>query len=98
MLSIASRLSRNITVFNGRPFVRQFASASAEVVNIKLPENSFQTYKCDPPSLEIEVTKDELFRLYKEMVFMRRMETAADGLYKSKLIRGFCHLCSGQVS
>ncbi|CAB4409189.1 unnamed protein product [Rhizophagus irregularis] len=94
--SITSRLSRNISVFNGRSFVRQFASASAETVNIKLPESSFKTYKCDPPSLDIEVTKDELLRLYNEMAVMRRMETAADGLYKSKMIRGFCHLCTGQ--
>ncbi|GBB83893.1 hypothetical protein RclHR1_10560003 [Rhizophagus clarus] len=96
MLSITSRLSRNISVLNGRTFVRQFASASAETVNISLPEGSFKTYKCDPPSFEIEVTKDELLRLYKEMVVMRRLEVAADGLYKSKLIRGFCHLCTGQ--
>ena len=78
--------------------MRQFASASAEVINLKLPEESFKTYKCDPPSLELEVTKDELINLYKQMVITRRLETAADGLYKSKFIRGFCHLCTGQVS
>jgi len=63
---------------------------------VKLHEESFRSYQCETPSLEVEVKKDELLKMYKDMQTMRRMEMAADALYKAKLIRGFCHLAIGQ--
>ncbi|KZT27287.1 mitochondrial pyruvate dehydrogenase E1 component beta subunit [Neolentinus lepideus HHB14362 ss-1] len=69
----------------------------SEPFQVKLHEDSFHTYKLDaPPNLEVEVTRDMLITMYKQMSTMRRMEMAADALYKAKMIRGFCHLAIGQ--
>lgn len=70
----------------------------SETIHITLPESSFEMYNAEAPSLEIDITKKELMDMYTKMTTMRRMEMAADGLYKAKKIRGFCHLCNGQVS
>lgn len=75
----------------------QPASSGSEPFTVKLHEDSFQSYNCDTPALEVEVTKDGLLDMYTKMNVMRRMEMAADALYKAKLIRGFCHLAIGQV-
>ena len=50
----------------------------------------------DGPPTSTTITRDESLRLYREMVCIRRLETASANLYKEKAIRGFCHLCSGQ--
>ncbi|KAG0320015.1 alpha subunit of pyruvate dehydrogenase [Dissophora globulifera] len=77
--------------------VRTFASSSvARDVNFTLHKESFSAYNCDEPSLNVSYSKDDLIKMYKSMVVMRRMEMVSDGLYKAKLIRGFCHLCTGQ--
>ncbi|CAN1151328.1 hypothetical protein LINPERPRIM_LOCUS28318 [Linum perenne] len=56
----------------------------------------FTTHKCEPPSRTVDTTSEELMSFFRTMATMRRMEIAADSLYKSKLIRGFCHLYDGQ--
>ena len=64
---------------------------------VRLHDDTFQAYKTETPSLDVEVNKDMLIDMYQKMTLMRRMEMAADALYRQKLIRGFCHLATGQV-
>ncbi|KAI4386336.1 hypothetical protein MLD38_004277 [Melastoma candidum] len=56
----------------------------------------FTAHNCEPPSRSVSTTTAELLTFFRQMSLMRRMEIAADSLYKSKLIRGFCHLYDGQ--
>ncbi|KAF3483505.1 pyruvate dehydrogenase E1 component subunit alpha [Arthroderma uncinatum] len=80
------------------------ASAHAEDIpaeddkpfSVKLSDESFETYELDPPPYTLKTTKKELKKMYYDMVSIRRMEMAADRLYKEKKIRGFCHLSTGQ--
>lgn len=48
------------------------------------------------PATTSTVTKDDAIDYYKKMYAIRRLETASGNLYKEKIIRGFCHLYSGQ--
>ncbi|EPS66007.1 hypothetical protein M569_08768, partial [Genlisea aurea] len=74
---------------------RYLSAASTDSITIEtsLP---FTGHKLDPPSRSVETTPQELLSFFRDMSLMRRMEIAADSLYKSKLIRGFCHLYDGQ--
>ncbi|XP_050295482.1 pyruvate dehydrogenase E1 component subunit alpha type II, mitochondrial-like isoform X2 [Anthonomus grandis grandis] len=65
-------------------------------------ESQFETqpYKLhkleEGPSQHVTLTRDEALLMYTQMHTIRRMETSAGNLYKEKIIRGFCHLYSGQ--
>ncbi|GBN55462.1 putative pyruvate dehydrogenase E1 component subunit alpha, mitochondrial [Araneus ventricosus] len=48
------------------------------------------------PSSDVTVNKEDALKYYRDMMIVRRMETAAISLYKEKIIRGFCHSYSGQ--
>ncbi|CAN3355976.1 pyruvate dehydrogenase E1 component subunit alpha, mitochondrial [Diutina catenulata] len=80
-----------------RAATRTMATDSSDLVSISLPESSFELYRIeDGPTLNFETEKESLLHMYKEMIIVRRMEMAADALYKAKKIRGFCHLSIGQ--
>ena len=54
----------------------------------------YKAHHIDPPSPTVTTTKAELMTFFETMYRMRRMEIAADMMYKAKFIRGFCHLCA----
>ncbi|CAN8241077.1 unnamed protein product [Cochlearia groenlandica] len=92
-----SRLSTRSTAIS-RPlssaFTTRFLSTTTPItIETSLP---FTAHLCDPPSRSVESSTQELLSFFRTMALMRRMEIAADSLYKAKLIRGFCHLYDGQ--
>ncbi|XP_041352268.1 probable pyruvate dehydrogenase E1 component subunit alpha, mitochondrial [Gigantopelta aegis] len=48
------------------------------------------------PETTVTLSRDDAMKFYRDMQTVRRMETVAGNLYKSKIVRGFCHLYSGQ--
>lgn len=77
-------------------------SLTAAARNGYATEASFETkpfklHKLDSgPSTSVSVTRDDALVYYRRMQTIRRLETSAGNLYKEKIIRGFCHLYSGQ--
>ncbi|KAF7348609.1 Pyruvate dehydrogenase E1 component subunit alpha [Mycena venus] len=90
------QLVRGIQTSADTTQLQETPSDLSQPFTVKLHEDSFRAYQCDKPELDVQVTKDQLLGWYKQMQTMRRMEMAADALYKAKLIRGFCHLAIGQ--
>ncbi|PNH07054.1 Pyruvate dehydrogenase E1 component subunit alpha, mitochondrial [Tetrabaena socialis] len=77
----------------GLSAARLFASAEAP---IKIEVMPYKMHRLEAPSNVVETSVSELLGFYKLMYKMRRMEIAADMMYKAKAIRGFCHLYDGQ--
>ncbi len=68
------------------------AKASAKKASAKTKDKVVEMKKTKAPSL----SKDQLMRMYREMLTIRRFEEKAGQLYGMGLIGGFCHLYIGQ--
>ncbi|XP_060849354.1 probable pyruvate dehydrogenase E1 component subunit alpha, mitochondrial [Rhopalosiphum padi] len=72
---------------------RFFSSTSEATFETK----PFKLHKLENgPSTTATLTSEDAIKYYKQMQTIRRIETAAGNLYKEKIVRGFCHLYSGQ--
>jgi len=93
MFSTTSKLCRSVLAL--KPVhTQQTCNASEAVLKAITP---YKLHKIDSgPAEEFTVTKDDALTYYRNMMTVRRLETAAGNLYKEKAIRGFCHLYSGQ--
>lgn len=89
-----ARLAALDALFGGMRGMRQY---SAETSAIETEVRPYLTHQLDnPPDNKVSTTKKELLDFFEIMYRIRRMEVAADMLYKAKMIRGFCHLYDGQ--
>lgn len=85
---------------NGQARLGIFSKASKGFATVS--EATFQTKPCKlhrldtGPPTDVVCTRDDALHLFRQMQMVRRMETAANNMYKEKLVRGFCHLYSGQ--
>ncbi|KAJ2479092.1 alpha subunit of pyruvate dehydrogenase [Coemansia sp. RSA 2131] len=71
-------------------------SSESDSVSIDLGKSVFEGYNIEVPDTTITLSRKEAVSMYQAMQEVRRLEMAADSSYKHKLIRGFCHLCTGQ--
>lgn len=94
MLSSASTLARRMAA---RPaFARQSTAAMSSSTTFDLT-GSFEVHNLEnSPATSVESDKEELLSMFELMHTMRRMEITCDNEYKSRNIRGFCHLYDGQ--
>jgi len=65
-------------------------------IKVDFGVNPFRAHKIEAPAPVATTSKEELLHFFKQMTLWRRVEVAADNLYKAKQVRGFLHLYNGQ--
>ncbi|XP_031356368.1 pyruvate dehydrogenase E1 component subunit alpha type II, mitochondrial-like isoform X2 [Photinus pyralis] len=92
-----SKVTRSSLVNKALGFLT--GAKSSYATEVKFDTKPYRLHKLDQaPASAATLTKDDAIQYYTQMHTIRRMETSAGNLYKEKIIRGFCHLYSGQVS
>ncbi|XP_063622845.1 probable pyruvate dehydrogenase E1 component subunit alpha, mitochondrial [Cydia splendana] len=95
--SAAKLLSGNTITKAATPVVTttkaKYSTKSEATFEIK----PYKLHKLDKgPAQSATLTSEDALKIYAQLATLRRIETASGNLYKEKIIRGFCHLYSGQ--
>ncbi|GMJ13747.1 pyruvate dehydrogenase complex E1 alpha subunit, IAR4-LIKE [Hibiscus trionum] len=91
----SSRSTNFLKPLSSALFLRRPISSDVTPLTIETSV-PFTSHQRGPPSSSVKSSPKGLLDFFREMTLMRRMEIAADSLYKDKVIRGFCHLFNGQ--
>lgn len=95
---MSNQLRRNILLPVSQ-LCRTLASSSSPPIasTAHFQCNPFKLHQLStPPADKVACTRDEALRYLRQMFSVRRLENMANSFYKEKLVRGFCHLYSGQ--
>ena len=84
------------TISSNKTTLKSKENEDDETLQIEVPVKFIAHNIDSPPSQLVDTSKSEIIDMFTQAYQMRRLEIAADTLYKSKFIRGFCHLYDGQ--
>ncbi|XP_017491357.1 PREDICTED: probable pyruvate dehydrogenase E1 component subunit alpha, mitochondrial, partial [Rhagoletis zephyria] len=95
LLSNSGDLSSSFLATTTTTAVRALSGSGGKVASFQT--KPFKLHRLEyGPSTEVSVSDEDALKFYREMATVRRLEAAANALYKEKAVRGFCHLYTGQ--
>ncbi|CAH0591558.1 unnamed protein product [Chrysodeixis includens] len=95
--SVAKLLAGNTVTKVGAPVATTSNAKYSTKSEASFEIKPFKLHKLDKgPATSATLTSEDAIKMYHQLATIRRIETAAGNLYKEKIVRGFCHLYSGQ--
>lgn len=95
--SVAKLLAGNTVTKVGAPVATTSNAKYSTKSQASFEIKPYKLHKLDKgPATTATLTSEDALKLYEQLAVIRRIETASGNLYREKIIRGFCHLYSGQ--
>ncbi|XP_002132667.2 pyruvate dehydrogenase E1 component subunit alpha, mitochondrial-like [Drosophila pseudoobscura] len=81
----------------GQPTPNAQEMGLGDEYRVMLLPNDFKLHRLkEGPERVVAIRKSQALKYYRQLATVRLLETAASRLYKEQLVRGFCHLYTGQ--